>query len=153
MLSQTDRHVSSQHSFCVTSQTLFPVCSIRNPLACCRGSARMSGCTLLLPSRAHLAFNLAAVVFLCTFGSKTPVKCGLKLALPSLQPLLLWLGLCSFVLYNAVRDCSSAAPLTPCAGELVKLKAGNHINHIVRQRVADLLTHKMTKVGNGAAGV
>ena len=33
-----------------------------------------------------------------------------------------------------------------CAEELVKLKARNHIHQIVRQRVAEVLTHN-TKVG------
>ena len=46
--------------------------------------------------------------------------------------------------------CASAVPLTPCAGELVKLKAGNYIHPIVRYWVTYVLTDHKSKVGRGS---
>ena len=47
--------------------------------------------------------------------------------------------------------CTSAVPLTPCAGELVKLKAGNYIHPIVRYWVTYVLTDDDSKVGRGSS--
>ena len=46
--------------------------------------------------------------------------------------------------------CASAVPLTPCAGELVKLKAGNYIHPIVRYWVTYVLTDHKSKVCRGS---
>ena len=43
--------------------------------------------------------------------------------------------------------CSTAAPIMPYPGELMKLKMGNHINPIVSKQVADVLTGDNMKVG------
>ena len=46
---------------------------------------------------------------------------------------------------------TSAVALTPCAGELVKLKAGNYIHPIVRYWVTYVLTDDDSKVGRGSS--
>ena len=51
---------------------------------------------------------------------------------------------------GATWPCSNAAPLTRCAGGLMKLKADNHLSAIVSRQVANALTVDSTKVGSAA---
>ena len=51
---------------------------------------------------------------------------------------------------GATWPCSNATPFARYAGELMKLKADNHLSAIVSRQVADALTVDSTKVGSAA---
>ena len=54
---------------------------------------------------------------------------------------------------GATWPCSNAALSKHCAGELMKLKEGNHINTMVSRQVVDVLTNENTKVGSVSLAV
>ena len=102
-----------------------------------------------------------------TSGSKSHIDCSsLQLASPNRVRQMccfLCLLVASTVWHSFIRPstlsgypsfkgphCTSAVPLTPCAGELVKLKAGNYIHPIVRFLVTDVLTDDDSTVGRGS---
>ena len=101
---------------------------------------------------AHLYLSFAVFYFLWTFSSKA--QSGAVSIWHFQVASHCYFGLDSVVSFSAPCGialalnwhCTGAAPFMFCAEELVNLKARNHIHQIVRQRVAEVLTHDNTKV-------